>query len=396
MSNNLLTQLYYDPEEGFQSAINLRKQYNINKPKDEKNITLKTVKDWLSKQEVNQRGKKTKKSQLQSYIAPGPLFQFQVDLIVLKKANNGKLHYFLTCVDVFSKKADVQYIGIDGKIPKAYPKSGKHVSQAMRKIIKNLGVPKTIFSDMGSEFIDSNFQDLMNEYKIEHRTTQLHSPFIESFHRTLKMKLFKYLDSIGGNGIKDILNALPKILKNYNNTEHTTTKVKPNNVNKSNENEVMNNIISRSNQQVRQPVTIGDNVRIRKKDKSFEKAHVPVWSKEIFEVIDIQSPYYLVDGKNEYNEIKKGKNKFLRAHIQKVSGDIQINPSKKKIKQNLQQMTSADQYKKVNKQTEQAIEDRIKAIKSRRNRKKTVKMIAYEEDNAFEKKQKFYMNRRNR
>ena len=150
MSTQLLSQLYYDPFAGFQSAVNLRKSYNKQKPSGGKDITLKSVKEWLSKQEVNQRSKKIDRSKLQSYIPPEPLFQFQVDLIVLIK-NNKIYHYALTCIDVFTKRAEVEYIGSK--------KTGVVVAKAMRSIFKRIGTPKTVFSDDGSEFIDSNFQN---------------------------------------------------------------------------------------------------------------------------------------------------------------------------------------------------------------------------------------------
>ena len=103
------------------------------------------------------------------------------------------------------RKADIQYLG--------QSKTGRVVADAMKKIIEKLGVPETVFSDDGSEFIAVEFQNLMQEHKIIHRFTHLHAPFIESFHKTLKMKLHKYLQSIEKDRIQAILAALPKILK---------------------------------------------------------------------------------------------------------------------------------------------------------------------------------------
>jgi len=191
------------------------------------------------------------------------------------------------------------------------------------------------------------------------------------------MKLQKYLQSIGHSGIKSILSALPKILHNYNHSVHSTTKFAPNDVNEKNAEQVQSNIIARSTVQVRHAINVGDKVRVRKKDKSFEKGHTPQWSREIFNVIGYEGVYYIVDGNNSYNELRKDR-KYLRAHIQKVSGDIQINPSKQKIKQNLQQMTNNQQFEKISEQTEQAIEQRTQSIK-RRERKKTQKQIELDE-----------------
>ena len=170
-------------------------------------INLKQIKEGLSKQNVTQQTKKTT-SKLQSFIPSKPLYQFQVDLIVLlKKKHHIKkkinIHYALTCIDIFTKKADIQYLG--------QSKTGRVVADAMDKIINNLGVPETIFSDDGSEFIAVEFQNLMEKHKIMHRFTHLHASFIESFHKTLKNKLHKYLQSIEKDGIQAILAALPKI-----------------------------------------------------------------------------------------------------------------------------------------------------------------------------------------
>ena len=59
--SELLAQIWYNPDSGFQSAVNLRKAFNNQKSISEKAITLKAVKEWLSKQDVNQRGKNTKR-----------------------------------------------------------------------------------------------------------------------------------------------------------------------------------------------------------------------------------------------------------------------------------------------------------------------------------------------
>ena len=145
------------------------------------------------------------------------------------------------------------------------------------------------------------------------------------------MKLHKYLQSIEKDGIQAILEALPKILKNYNNTEHTTTKTAPNDVNNNNEEQVLNNIIARSNHQIRKDVNIGDSVRLRHKHKSFVKGHEPAWTKGVFQVVDRESVYYVIDGENKYNEPVRKDRMYLRSAIQKVDGDVETNPNLKQI-----------------------------------------------------------------
>lgn len=238
-------------------------------------------------------------------------------------------------MDAFSKKASVVYVGTQKKAAK--------VVEAMKKVLQILGNPQTVFSDDGSEFTGSPFQKLMTERKIEHRFTQLHAAMVESFHRTLKMKLNSYLQSIGKDqSIKAILSAIPDILKNYNNTEHSTTKFKPNEVHQhKHEGQTQANIIARSNVQARNEVSIGDRVRVASKHKAFAKGHRPKWSKRTYEVVGKDGVYYVIDPDGS-TETLRGDRKYLRSHIQLVKGDIQTNPSKEKIQQAVQVFDSSN------------------------------------------------------
>ena len=72
----ILRDVFYNPETGFGGATALSKKVKSQ------GINLKEVKEWLSKQNVTQQTKKTT-GKLQSFIPSKPLYQFQVDLIVL-------------------------------------------------------------------------------------------------------------------------------------------------------------------------------------------------------------------------------------------------------------------------------------------------------------------------
>ena len=99
----------------------------------------------------------------------------------------------------------------------------------------------------------------------------------ERFIRTLKNKICKYMTSTSKNVYID---KLDDIVKKYNNTYHSTIKMKPV--------DVKSNTCINSGKQIntKDPkFKIGYYVRILRISKyksSFAKGYVPYWSKEVF------------------------------------------------------------------------------------------------------------------
>ncbi len=86
-----------------------------------------------------------------SFVAEGRLEQFQIDLVYMNKSwFNNCFKYIFCCIDVFSKKADM--------IPLKDRKQTT-ATKAFEKILDNIGIPKTIYSDQGSEFKNNTFQN---------------------------------------------------------------------------------------------------------------------------------------------------------------------------------------------------------------------------------------------
>ncbi len=123
-----------------------------------------------------------------SFVAEGQLEQFQIDLIYMNKSwfNNG-FKYIFACADVFSKKADM--------IP-LKDREQTTTTKALQKILNNLGIPKTIYSDQGSEFKNNTFQKLLDKHNINIIFANFalgHAPFVESFNKTMKNRMMKYM-----------------------------------------------------------------------------------------------------------------------------------------------------------------------------------------------------------
>ena len=137
---------------------------------------------------------------------------------------------------------------------------------------------------------------------------------VERLNRTIKELLYKYLQS---TNTKTITTVLPKIISNYNNSYHSTIKMAPNEVNEHNIDDVYHNILERATIKIREPIKVGDKVRIQLKKKSFTKGYKPKFSKEIYEVEAIEGRYYIIKGLDR---------KYLRAFIQKV-GEVEKNIS---------------------------------------------------------------------
>ena len=99
------------------------------------------------------------------------------------------------------------------------------------------------------------------------------SVIVERFIRTLKNKIYKYMTSI----LKNIyIDKLDGIVNKYNNTYHSTIKIKPINVKSST---FINS--SKENNSRDPKFKIGDIVRISKYTNIFAKGYIPNWS-EVF------------------------------------------------------------------------------------------------------------------
>ncbi len=139
-----LQNLYNDASLGLTTG---QRFYSHLKTNDETGYTLSKINKFLKSLEVNQV--LTQRTGDKSFVAEGLIEQFQIDLVYMNKSwfNNG-FKYIFRCVDVFSKKADM--------IPL---KDRKHTTKtkAFEKILSNMGIPKTIYSDQGSEFKNASF-----------------------------------------------------------------------------------------------------------------------------------------------------------------------------------------------------------------------------------------------
>ena len=107
----------------------------------------------------------------------------------------------------------------------------------------------------------------------------------ERFIRTLKNKLYKHMTATGKNVYYDVLDD---VVNKYNNTEHSTIKMKPIDVKDSNKRVYIDEHNEKDSR-----FKVGDTVRISKFKNIFVKGYTLNWSREIFIVNKINDtvPY---------------------------------------------------------------------------------------------------------
>ena len=86
--------------------------------------------------------------------------------------------------------------------------------------------PNKIWVDKGSEFYNASFKQWLRDIDIVMYSThnERKSVVAERFIRTLKSKIYKYMTPMSKNVYID---KLDDIVNEYNNTYHTTIKMKP-------------------------------------------------------------------------------------------------------------------------------------------------------------------------
>ena len=176
-------------------------------------------------------------------------------------------------------------------------KKGISVLNAFDKIIKQYNrKPNKIWVDQREEFYNIFKKWLSDNDIIMYSTyNEGKSVVAERFIRTLKSKLYKHMTAIGKNVYYDVLDD---VVNKYNNTKHSTIKMKPIDVRdttKSSSLQRNNNkrVYIDEHNEKRSRFKIGDRVRISKFKNIFAKEYTSNWSKEIFIVDKINDtvPY---------------------------------------------------------------------------------------------------------
>ena len=196
------------------------------------------------------------------------------DMQLLSKYNKG-IRFLVCVIDIFSKYAWV--------VP-LKDKKGVSIATAFQSILKQSNrKPNKIWVDKGSEFYNASFKKWLQDYDIVMYSTNNEGKSVvaERFTRTLKSKIYKHMTSISKNVYID---KLDDIVDKYNNTYHTTIKMKPIDVK---DNTYINTDKETNNKNPK--FKVGDRVRISKYKNIFAKGYAPNWSEEVFVIKKVKN-----------------------------------------------------------------------------------------------------------
>ena len=188
---------------------------------------------------------------------------------------NRSITYLLAVIDVFSKYRWL--------IP-LKDKMGKSVASALKTIFEERK-PEKMWVDKGKEFYNEDVKDLIKLYSTKNEEK---SSVVERWIRTMKEKMWKYFRA---NSTNVYMNALSDLVKEYNNTRHSSIKMTLVRVSKKeNELKVWRNLYAEHLEirDINPKFSVGDKVRISKKKKTFEKGYTTRRTEEIFTIVEVK------------------------------------------------------------------------------------------------------------
>ena len=220
-----------------------------------------------------------------------------VDMAKYSRVNRG-CKYIFTNIDIFSKYAWSFQLKT---------KTIKEIKSCFQKIFRERK-PSYIWSDQESSFFSKEifkfFED--NNAKIYYTHSNLKAVIIERFNGSLRELIMK---SFVKSNNTVWYNILPELIKTYNNRYHLTIKMKPIDVNKSNEKHIKDTVYNYNTINKKPKYNIGTLVTISlKRRQLFDKPSGNIkWSEELFRIYKInRSNVITYQLKDMNDEIIKG------------------------------------------------------------------------------------------
>ena len=244
-----------------------------------------------------------------------------------------------------------------------YPLTNKRsttTATIFQKWLSN-GIPKNLNSDDGSEW-KGKFKELINKHKIIHHisvgTDEMHTKqaIVERVHRTIREMIGRYMQI---NNTKKYIDVLPKLVENYNNTQHSTTGHKPYNIFKG----------KKENEQTiqRAPfLSIGQKVRILLNKSIFKKSGTPTWSNTVWKVIKHEKLGHIIENV-ETGEIKE--RTYKRYELLPITNFKRLEKDLEKSKIEAKKLLDDKTDKKLKRE---GLDSQIKPIKPRKRKERTI------------------------
>ena len=246
-----LTSMVYTFFDKKSTASGFKKLKNTTKP------SSSMLADELHKPIIRKFNKRKVYSQFKDNIWGVDL----ADMQSLSRKNKG-IKYLLCAIDLCSK---YPYLVIS--IISIVNAFNEIINQSNRK-------PNKIWGDQGGEFYNNGFEKWLSDNDINMYSTynEGKSVVAERFIRTLKNKLYKYMTATGKNVYYDVLDD---VVNKYNNTKHSTIKMKPIDVEDNNKGVYIDEHNEKDSR-----FKVGDRVRISRYKNIFAKGYAPNWSSD--------------------------------------------------------------------------------------------------------------------
>ena len=220
-----------------------------------------------------------------------------VDMVKYSRMNK-RYKYIFTNIDIFSKYAY------------AFPiksKTIKEIKSCFQKIFKERK-PSYIWSYQELAFLSKEMLKFLEDHniKIYYTHSNLKAVIIERFNRSLRELMMK---SFVKSNNTVWYNILPELIKTYNNRHHLTIKMKPIDVNKSNEKHIKDTVYNYNITNKKPKYKINDLVRISlKRRQLFDQPSGNIkWSEELFKIYKVGKSNVMTYQLEEMNdEIIKG------------------------------------------------------------------------------------------
>lgn len=217
-------------------------------------------------------------------IARFPFDVWMADLIVysqrqIKRANQN-YSYILILIDCFTKKV--------WAVPMKF-KTSKWTSDALESVFKTLDEPPiNLVTDRGLEFYNSDVNQVLQTYGINHYSTptktKMKASVAERVIRTLKTRLQRYFDH---NKTLNWRKVIQQFVTNYNSTPHSAHGLAPQAVNDDNRDQVYKKMYPDNTLTTVCKLHVNDKVRVLREKEHFEKGYTKSWSQQIYVITKV-------------------------------------------------------------------------------------------------------------